>query len=67
MTLEPVIKIDKRNTATLKKFFDNVIFANCNAIVRLRITSSLEAPFLTHGLENLHFYLLTATFNLTKN
>ena len=33
MKLGPVTKLDKRNTATSKKIDDNVMSANCDAIV----------------------------------
>ena len=31
--LGPVTKLDKRNKTTLKKFYDDVILTNCDAIV----------------------------------
>ena len=33
MKLGPVTKLDKRNTLTSKKFGDNVMSANCDAII----------------------------------
>ena len=54
MKLGQVTKFDKRNTATSKKFDDDVMSANCNVIVFFRfmemICSHSEAGFRTHGL-----------------
>ena len=40
--LGPVRKLDKRNTATSKKFDDNVVSANCDVIVIFPIYGHLE-------------------------
>ena len=47
MKLRPVTKLDKRNKTTSKKFDDDVILENCDAIV---IWSNPEAGFQTHSL-----------------
>ena len=33
MNFGPVNKLDKKNTATLKKFIDDVMSANCDVII----------------------------------
>ena len=42
MKLGPVTKLDKRNTATLKKLDDDVLSANYDAIVIFRFMANLE-------------------------
>ena len=42
MKLVPVIKIDKRNKTTSKKFDDDVISANCDVIVMYPISGQFE-------------------------
>ena len=43
MKIEPVIKLDKKNTATSKKFEDYVISVNCNVIVFFLIYAQFAA------------------------
>ena len=43
MKLGLVIKLDKKNTATSKKFDDDVISTNCDVIVIFRIYDEIEA------------------------
>ena len=43
MKLGPVTKIDKRNTATSRKFDDDVMLANCDVIVFFRIYGQFAA------------------------
>ena len=42
MKLGPVIKLDKRNTETSKKLDDDVLSANYDAIVIIRLIANLE-------------------------
>ena len=42
MKLVPVIKIDKRNKTTSKKFDDDVISANCDVIVMYPISGQFR-------------------------
>ena len=54
MKLRPVAKLDKRNTATSKKFEDAIMSANCDVTLIFSsfypIWSYSEAGFGTHGL-----------------
>ena len=43
MKLGPVTKIDKRNTATSRKFDDDVMLANCDVIVFFLIYGQFAA------------------------
>ena len=43
MKLGPVTKIDKRNTATSRKFDDDVMLANCDVIVFFPIYGQFAA------------------------
>ena len=61
MKLGPATKLDKRNTATSKKFDDDVMSANCDVIVFFPI----YCQFAVIWKPNLHFSL-TITFYLTK-
>ena len=61
MKLGPVTKLGKRNTVTSKKIDDDVMSANCHAIVIF--WSNPEAGFLTHGQL---IFSLKVTFYLTK-
>ena len=59
MKLGLVTKLDKKNTATLKKIDDNVMLGSCDVNVFFSnlwlIWSNLEAEFRMYGLQNLHF------------
>ena len=59
MKLGPVIKIDKRNKTTSKKFDVDVMLANCDVIAIFfyfwPIWSSPEAGFWTESLQKLCF------------
>ena len=52
MKLGPVTKFDKRNTATLENFDDDVMSVNCDEIFPIfgQFRVGLEARFWTHGL-----------------
>ena len=56
MKLVLVTKLDKRNRAILKIFYDNVIFVNCDVTVIFPIYGQLEAGIQMHGLHHLHFH-----------
>ena len=74
MTLGTVTKLDKRKTTTSKKFDDDVMSANCDAIVFFPIYSQLAAirkldsgcmVYKTYIFINSNFYL-TKPENRTK-
>ena len=44
MKLGPVTELDKRNTATSKKFENDVISANCDVIVFFPFMANLQPP-----------------------
>ena len=50
MKLEPVTKLDKRNSSTSKKFDVDVVSENCDVIVKFLIFDQFGAGFRTHGL-----------------
>ena len=60
MKLEPVTKLDKRNTSTLKKIDYDVMSGNCDIIIFFsdlyQVHSNLEAGFRMHVLQKLHFH-----------
>ena len=60
MKLISVIKLDKTNTATSKKFDDDVMLENYDAIVIAAnfwpIWSNTEAKFRANDLQSLHFH-----------
>ena len=55
MKLGAVTKPDKKNTATSKKFDDDVILANCDAIVYFPIYGQFGAIQQQDSESNLHF------------
>ena len=54
MKLEPVTKLDKKNTSTLKKIDYDVMSGNCDIIIFFsdlyQVRSNLEAGFRMHVL-----------------
>ena len=44
MKLGPVTELDKRNTATSKKFENDVISTNCDVIVFFPFMANLQPP-----------------------
>ena len=60
MKLRSVIKLDKTNTATSKKFDDNVMLGNYDAIFIAAnfwpIWGDTEAKFRANDLQSLHFH-----------
>ena len=74
MELGPVIKFDKKNTATSKKFDDGVMSANCGVIVFFPIYGQFAATWKLDSrrmvyksyIFNKNTFCLTKTENRTK-
>ena len=52
MKLEPVIKLDKRNTAASKKFNDDLLLANYDVIAFFQVMANLQPSDKTYSLYN---------------
>ena len=56
MKLGPVTKLDKRNTATLKKIDDDVMSVNCDVIVIYSIYGQSGAIWPGRMVSKSHFH-----------